>query len=143
MSFAIENNGALYANRAFTKIEKKCLETFFDDCHWRTSYGDVTITTDENGNSIVEFVCVDERDLEAILPEMFELVPDALFNGEIEESGDFDGYIYVANNEIEELHISECWRKDASDAALIKVLEARGYKVRKTNKETSFRVIQK
>lgn len=48
-------------------------------------------------------------------------------NARIQYYGDYDGCTYIENNIVSEADIKDCWKHDATDEELIKILESRRY----------------
>lgn len=87
------------------------------------------------GGKDIEFDGFYACDLEDLIKVMItKLAPlGYVFNGEISYYGDWDGKIYVHDNQIDVRSIENTGLYEASDALLIQMLRDRGYIV--TNKE--------
>ena len=57
-----------------------------------------------------------------------------VLDGAVEYYGDYDGKIYVENNQVIDVDVTDIGLHEASDETLIHMLEARGYTVTKERK---------
>jgi len=57
-----------------------------------------------------------------------------VLDGEVEYYGDYDGKIYIENNEVIDVDVTDIGLHEASDETLIQMLEDRGYTVTKGRK---------
>lgn len=125
----IANYGMLKLSKKITKKQAKDINDALN-ASWPGSYEEFT----GEGEDKIIFDGYVESELHCFIEEMIDIVlkpAGIVANGVIEWDGDYQGKIYVNNNDVTNLDIEETGLYEASDEELIEILEKRGYEVRK------------
>ena len=129
----IEYYGEISFNKPLTEDAVKAVEKAFDTPGLKGVYEKYLVLSPEDDTlSIDEF---HQSGADGIFNTMIEALAPLgyVLNGSLRYFGDYDGMLYITDNEVEELDDLDRWQNDASDEELIEVLEKRGYKVEKTD----------
>ncbi len=129
----IEYYGEISFNKPLTEDAVKAVEKAFDTPGLKGVYEKyLDLNPEDDTLSIDEF---HQSNADGIFNTMIEALAPLgyVLNGSLRYFGDYDGMLYITDNEVEELDDLDRWQKDASDEELIEALEKRGYKVEKTD----------
>ena len=130
----IEYYGAISFNKPLTEEAVKAVEKAFDTPGLKRVYERYfNLNPEDSTLNIDEFR---QSDADGIFNTMIEALAPLgyVLNGSLRYFGDYDGMLYITDNEVEELDDLDRWQKDVSDEDLIETLEKRGYKVTKARK---------
>lgn len=87
--------------------------------------GDYALVYNDDGGDLLDEI----REIVNVLAPL-----GYVLDGEVEYYGDYDGKIYIENNEVIDVDVTDIGLHEASDETLIQILESRGYTVTKGRK---------
>ena len=118
----IVNYGEITTNKPITEEVKEVIESII---------GEEDIC--DVGEDIIEISEIYDHDFDITISNVIdEIKPFGyVLNGSVEYSGNYEGTIYIENNEVKSLCTEEAAVKEADDEELIKTLKSRGYNVTK------------